>query len=296
MEAFWRTLIKHKRTIDDQLRQHRENRRVAETELDELALAAIGGGLDADEDIDQERSASESMSAEPVDDAATAEAERQTEKATLATLGNTNHPNFAEEMKLLAEMLETAEWARQQPDEKLKKLFQYIDQNMRGAAGTGKASSARWNGHRIPSRITDAKRQELLASAGQDISELQGHLEKKAHDLETTVRKELARAGEKEAENTRKLLVDQDKRIDKTMEDREREEAAARGRARDREAKAGPMLFDNRTIPRSSTMNALVANATRKSGPCSNARKTSSAKSSKSRTESAADTPCRRCG
>jgi len=30
-----------------------------------------------------------------------------------------------------------------------------------------------------------------------------------------------------EAENTRKLLEDQDKRIDKTLEDREREEAAA---------------------------------------------------------------------
>ena len=95
------------------------------------------------------------------------------------------------------------------------------------------------------SRITDAKRQELLASAGQDISELQSHLQKKAHDLETTIRMELAMAGEKEAENTRKLLVDQDKRIDKTLEDREREEAGARARVRDREAKAGPMLFDN---------------------------------------------------
>ena len=65
--------------------------------------------------------------AEPIEDPATAEAERQTEKATLATLGNPDHPNFAQEMKLLAEMLEMAEWARHQPDEKLKKLFAYID-------------------------------------------------------------------------------------------------------------------------------------------------------------------------
>ena len=94
------------------------------------------------------------------------------------------------------------------------------------------------------SRITDIKRQELLASADRDIRELQVHLEKKAKDLETTIRKELARAGEKEAENTRKLLEDQDKRIDKTLAEREREEAAARAKAEEREAKAGPTLFD----------------------------------------------------
>ena len=93
-------------------------------------------------------------------------------------------------------------------------------------------------------RITDIKRQELLAAADQDIRELQVHLEKKAIDLETTVRNELARAGEKEAENTLKLLEDQDKRIDKTLADREREEAVAKAKAREREAKAGPMLFD----------------------------------------------------
>ena len=105
------------------------SRRVAEAEIDDLDLAAIGGGLDADDDIEQDLSQTP-QAVEPIEDPVTAEAERQTEKATLATLGNTNHPNFAEEMKLLAEMLETAEWARHQPDEKLKKLFGYIDQNM----------------------------------------------------------------------------------------------------------------------------------------------------------------------
>jgi Helicase conserved C-terminal domain len=149
VEAFWRTLIKHKRTIDEQLQQHGERPRVAETELEEPALAAIGGGLDADDDVEQDVGESDPSTIVAMDDPAAAEAERQTEKATLATLGNTNHPSFAQEMKLLAEMLETAEWTRHQPDEKLKKLFQYIDQNMLVAAGSGKSSGARWNGHRI---------------------------------------------------------------------------------------------------------------------------------------------------
>ncbi len=103
---------------------------------------------------------------------------------------------------------------------------------------------------RDTSRITDVKRQELLACADQDIRELQVHLAKKANDLETMIRQELARAGEKEAENTRKLLEDQDKRIDKTLEAREREEAAARTKAEERKAKAGPTLFDTEDDPR----------------------------------------------
>ncbi len=49
-------LIKHKRTIEDQLQQHGEHRRLAETELDELALAAIGGGLDADDEVEEDDS------------------------------------------------------------------------------------------------------------------------------------------------------------------------------------------------------------------------------------------------
>ena len=94
VEAFWRTLIKHKRTIEEQLQQHGERRRVAETDLDELALAAIGGGLDADDDVEQDFNPADSSTTEPIEDPATAEAERQTEKATLATLGNTESPQF----------------------------------------------------------------------------------------------------------------------------------------------------------------------------------------------------------
>src|SRR5687768_4260344 len=71
-------------------------------------------------------------------------ASTQTEKATLATLGDTDHPNFAREMTLLAEMLSIADRARHQPDEKLKKLFEYIDRNM-----VDPGSHTRWNEHRI---------------------------------------------------------------------------------------------------------------------------------------------------
>ena len=70
-------------------------------------------------------------------------------QATLATLGNPDHPGFAQEMKLLAEMLEMAESARHQPDEKLKKLFAYIDQNMLEAPAPGSSRRTTWNDHRI---------------------------------------------------------------------------------------------------------------------------------------------------
>jgi hypothetical protein len=92
-------------------------------------------------------------------------------------------------------------------------------------------------------RISEIKRQELLATADHDIRELQFYLEKKANELETKVRKDPVRAGETEAENTRKLLEYQDQRIDKELERREREESAARTKNLEREAKASPTLF-----------------------------------------------------
>ncbi|WP_406694811.1 DISARM system SNF2-like helicase DrmD [Singulisphaera sp. Ch08] len=149
VEAFWRTLLKHKRTIQEQLEQHGERRRIAETELDELALAAIGGGLDADDDTQDDLNPTESTATEPVEDAATVEAELQTEKATLATLGNPDHPTFSQEMKLLDEMLEMAEWARHRPDEKLKALIDYIHQNMLNPKNNNASTGASWTGHRI---------------------------------------------------------------------------------------------------------------------------------------------------
>ena len=98
--------------------------------------------------------------------------------------------------------------------------------------------------HRISQRLLGRFMSQGFMYNDLSIRELKVHLEKKAIDLETMVRKELGRAGEKEAENTRKLLEEQDKRIDKTLADREREEAIAKAKANEREARAGPTLFD----------------------------------------------------
>ena len=140
VEAFWRTLGKHDRTIQEARREQRARLPVDESDLDELSLSAIGGGLDPDDDHE----AGPDSEVPDQDDPATVEADRQTEKATLATLGDTDHPNFAREMTLLAGMLSIADRARHQPDEKLKKLFEYIDRNM-----VDPRSHTRWNEHRI---------------------------------------------------------------------------------------------------------------------------------------------------
>ena len=144
------------------------------------------------------------------------------------------------------------------------------------------------------SRITEIKRQELLASADRDIRELQVHLEKKANDLETTIRKELARAGEKEAENTRKLLEDQDKRIDKTLDDPRPRRG---GRANQGHRNARPRR-DRRFSTSADEPKPLYDERARRERAfekraMESARRTSNEKSWKSRTGFAADTPCR---
>jgi len=93
-------------------------------------------------------------------------------------------------------------------------------------------------------RIADVKRQELLTSAARDVSELQTHLERKAKSLESTLRAELAAAGEKEATNTWELLEGLKQRIDQTLDQRDRDEQQGRARAEERRVKAGPTLFD----------------------------------------------------
>ena len=129
------------------------------SDLDERALASIGGGLDPDEENEDDLDSSDvatnllplagSVSVKPGEDSRTTEADRQTEKATLATLGNTQHAGFAKEMSLLGEMLDAANRARAQPDEKLKKLFEYIDQNMLVDGEGGRSARKGWTDHRI---------------------------------------------------------------------------------------------------------------------------------------------------
>ena len=156
VEAFWRTLNKHNQTIQEQLHRHGRLVTPDRIELDEQELSAIGSGVDADEEADEviettDPSTSTTESTPPAtgEDPRTAEAERQTEKATLATLGDPNHPNFAREMKLLDEMMTTADRARHSPDEKLKKLFEYIERHMLEPTPRGSATGRGWTAHRI---------------------------------------------------------------------------------------------------------------------------------------------------
>ena len=110
VEAFWRTLIKHKRTIEEQRQHHGERRRMPPRRtwtsslwprLAEVSTPTMKSSKGS--------TTTEPSPSEPIEEPATVEAERQTEKATLATLGNPDHPSFAQEMKLLTEMLEMAE-------------------------------------------------------------------------------------------------------------------------------------------------------------------------------------------
>ena len=93
-------------------------------------------------------------------------------------------------------------------------------------------------------KVAESVQGELLAASRRDIDELKGHLEKKAEGLEAKVRKELAAAGEKEAEGTRALLEDQARQIDKTLAKWEGQETVERAKAAARQAKLGPTLFD----------------------------------------------------
>ena len=146
-EAFWRTLSKHHDTIQDALAQREgtgQNPATSAADLDDQELLAIGAGLDPDDEIADDPVDGPEQPDADVDDPAAAEADRQTERATRATLGDTSLPSFAQELTLLKEMLAQAGQARHQPDEKLKALFSYIDEHM-----LRRGSNPGWTEHRI---------------------------------------------------------------------------------------------------------------------------------------------------
>jgi len=149
VDAFWRTLSKHHRTIQERLQQPGDRPPIADADLDERALSALAGGLEDEEGEPDADPAPDVSGGVVADDPGAAEAERQTATATLATLGDAAHPGFAREMDLLAAILRQAEAARHQPDEKLKKLFAYIDAHMIEAAPHAAAPGRSWNAHRI---------------------------------------------------------------------------------------------------------------------------------------------------
>ena len=144
-EAFYRTLSKHHDAIEEALKRRETVGPVVAEMLDDhddQALLAIGAGLDPDDDSDD--LTDEAAPVDPAADDPSAEADRQTERATLATLGDTTLPGFTQETALLREMLAQAEQVRHQPDEKLKALFRYIDDQM-----LRPGSTPGWTEHRI---------------------------------------------------------------------------------------------------------------------------------------------------
>lgn len=151
VEAFFITLSKHAATVQKQLAAENAERlaRQAQDELVEDQLERIGeGASDEDEPIlttqaiveASEDSASRSRT--PEEEAS----DRLTEIATLATWGNTGDPRFRQELDLLQRMLDQADRHRHQPDEKIKKLFEYIDQQMLAGSSGGVRD---WTSHRL---------------------------------------------------------------------------------------------------------------------------------------------------
>jgi hypothetical protein len=137
-EAFHRTLARQHRAIQEQRQRHGEARRAALADLDEEALAAIGGGEDPDEEAAESPDQADAILPET-------EADRQAERATLATMGDPDHPGFAREMALLEKMIKLAERARHEPDQKLLALQRFIDRELLGqppAPGGPAASSS----------------------------------------------------------------------------------------------------------------------------------------------------------
>ena len=144
VEAFWRTLLKHKQTTEQAQALLHAQLQAAKAELNEAALLAIGAGADSDAETDLEPEPNTETTPADLQDTA---AQRQTELATLATIASTDQPQFAQELQRLNAMLSQAEMARHKPDEKIKKLLEYIDQTMLEPAQGNRPRG--WNNHRI---------------------------------------------------------------------------------------------------------------------------------------------------
>jgi len=141
VEAFARTLRVHRRTVERQREQARDDRARAGPKLPLLDL--LGDGVASDDDR-------ATLSEEELH----AEEDAQVEAATLATGAATDDELFAEERRLLDVMTEVAEAARGLPDARVRYLFDWIRDNMCPGlppAGEAPASGrpARWNETRV---------------------------------------------------------------------------------------------------------------------------------------------------
>lgn len=149
--AFQITLSKHHSTVQKQL-QATDAERIAQraqSEISEALLEKIGEGANDEVELEEDELPVSEMDSERLRTDEEVESDRQTEIATLATWVNTGNPRFEQELALLEKMVDQAARARMLPDQKIKKLCEYIDQNMLCQTVSGLQFSKSWNSHRI---------------------------------------------------------------------------------------------------------------------------------------------------
>lgn len=162
VEAFARTLKVHRKTVQRQWERMQEEAQAEDSGTDSLDL--LSGSIGNDDDratLDEEQ--------------LQAEEDAQFEAASAATMGPIEELSakdlFAREQKLLQEMTDIAEQARGKPDARIKRLIEWIRENM--CPDLGK-SAAKWNSTRVLifTEYDDTKRylvQQLQAAlAGSD--------------------------------------------------------------------------------------------------------------------------------
>jgi superfamily II DNA or RNA helicase len=121
VEAFYRTLRVHRRTVEKQWEESQAERTEKDVRLGSLDLLDSGVGSDDDRaDLSEED--------------LQAEEEAQFEAASAVTTGPTTDARsrdlFQREQALLDQMMEMAEAARHKPDARVKRLIDWIDEHM----------------------------------------------------------------------------------------------------------------------------------------------------------------------
>lgn len=137
IEAFARTLKVHRKTVQRQWEKMQEENQLPESKTGSLDL--LSGSVGNDDDratLDEEQ--------------LQAEEDAQFEAASAATMGPIEDLSakdlFAREQKLLEQMTDIAEQARGKPDARIRRLIEWMRENM--CPDLGK-SGAKWNNTRI---------------------------------------------------------------------------------------------------------------------------------------------------
>ena len=140
VEAFCRTLQVHRRTVERQWKAGQEEQAKKRRRLGDLDL--LGSGVGADDDR-----------AELSEQELQAEEEAQFEAVSAATTGpmkdTASQALFHKEQGLLNQMAEIAEYARHQPDARVQKLIEWIDENMCPGLRRRGEQKPSWNDVRV---------------------------------------------------------------------------------------------------------------------------------------------------